>query len=149
MKLELKHINCYLPYGLKVIVGATERDLTAVSIDSHFCFVTSYKGSRYKQMVGIENIKPILHPLSDLNKEIEVNGERFIPIDLLCSDSYPIDYFVDTDIYNYLQSWIASPIKTHHIHFIPFGLMLQILEWHFDIYKLIENNLAIDINTLK
>jgi hypothetical protein len=33
-------------------------------------------------MAGIEKIKPILRPLSDLTKEIEVNGEKFIPIEL-------------------------------------------------------------------
>ena len=31
----------------------------------------------------------------------------------------------------------------------PYGFVLNLLEWHFDVFGLIEKGLAIDINTLK
>ena len=39
----------------------------------------------------MEFIQPILLPLSDLTKEIEVNGEKFLPIDILSGETY-FDY---------------------------------------------------------
>ena len=66
MKLELKHLAGYLPYGLKYkdipkgFDGIRELDIKTFD----WC---------------LENGKPILRPLSDLTKEIEVNGEKFVP----------------------------------------------------------------------
>lgn len=135
MKLELKHLAAYAPFKIKGFVGNTQRDLTTISIDSKFIFVTSYKGSSEKNMIGIDQFKPILRPLSDLTKEIEVNGEKFVPnynSDFKYFTPYELSYFIES---------------------IPNGLnynqMQKLLEWHFDIFGLIDNGLAIDINTIK
>lgn len=141
MKLERKHLIAYADYNLKVIVGNTERDLTAISLDSPFMFVTAWKGSREKQMVAIDNIKPILRPL-DLTKEIEVNGEKFVPhtsienlFDIEDFDGF-LNYLVkredDGNVYISLQKQYQIIQKLH--------------EWHFDTFGLIDAGLAIDIN---
>ena len=77
MKLELKHLAPYLPYGLKIehptmLVGKREiselRNLGQTNIEvSHRLYVQ------------ISNCKPILRPISDLFNEITVNNETFIP----------------------------------------------------------------------
>lgn len=74
MKLELKHLAPYLPYNLKGNYEVSE-------------VVPSAKFELRNKELRTDNIdfflkyaKPILRPLSDLTKEIEVNGEKFIPI---------------------------------------------------------------------
>lgn len=122
MKLELKHLAGYLPYGLKMYwednQNRTQKawELKCDAVD----FVLNNQN------------KPILHPLSDLTKEIKVNGEKFVPIDRL-TNMARINYemgllTIDKDM----------TLKDY----------FKLLEWHFDIYGLIENGLAIDINTL-
>jgi len=75
--MELKHIAPYLPY--KTI---------GISKQGTFFYLSTGCNMRGN---GIEDrdigtwvsngIKPILHPLSDLTKEIEHNGERFVPME--------------------------------------------------------------------
>ena len=124
-KLELKYLAPYLPYGLKFywedLKGNINEpwSLTINSID-----------------FALENQnKPILRPLSDLTKEITHNGEKFIPI----------DYFVGDD-----SDLVYNACLIHNdFSYLPYNLVQLLLEWHFDIFGLIEKGLAIDINTLK
>ena len=79
--------------------------------------------------------KPIVHPLSNLTKEIEHNGEVFIPQD---------------KIWEIFAVKIEEPIKHYDLKIIqyPFNVVIKLIEWHFDIAGLIEKGEAIDINTL-
>lgn len=78
---------------------------------------------------------PILRPLSDLTKEIEHNGEKFVPIDLLRKDGYYIG-----------EDWIIENFKD--VENSSFGFIQKLLEWHFDAANLIEKGEAIDVNSL-
>src|SRR5690606_13632168 len=129
MKLELKHLAPYLPYGLRLFHAEYKaKHILDISIkeviyDSEMSAVT------LTAMVnGNEYLKPLLRPLSDLTKEIEHNGEKFVPSELLNFD------FSDLSQLDY--------------EYIPYNLATFLLEHHFDIFGLIENGLAIDINTL-
>ena len=98
---------------------------------------TMYEDEFY---VDIDKFKPILHPLSDLNKEIEHNGERFVPLRRLLEkrgfDLSKINqYFVD----EYLGFY--SDIRLLEI---PDAIMLA--EWHFNLMN--EGESFIDVNTL-
>ncbi|MCP1996642.1 hypothetical protein [Flavobacterium sp. HSC-61S13] len=79
-------------------------------------------------------VKPVMHPLSDLAEEITHNGETFVPYDEL--DNYHNFSKVN---YNDIEK---DPTR------YPYTIVCKLLEWHFDIFGLIENNLAININTL-
>ena len=135
-KLELKDLAPYLPYELKVLC---ENQVYLMTI-----------GNLKNYLEGRFNIKPILRPLNDLAKEIEVSGEKFIATELLDSDEYPVDFFIDTK-YEYMIDWIESyrNQKDYQLIFLPFGLINQLIEWHFDVFGLIPAGLAIDINTLE
>lgn len=79
-------------------------------------------------------IELIYRPLSDLTKEIEINGEKFVPKDKFYfkNMSRP-DYIIESNmLYGKLE----------------IGIYEKLLEWHFDLYGLIKKGLAIDINTL-
>lgn len=145
-KIELKHLAPYLPYGLKArisipffdnktiveIVGLSENHAELVGIrktaTEHFEF---------------NDIKPILRPLSDLTKEIEVNNEKFVPIEYLYKN---IDCDAEYDFIWVIEDDISS--VSDKIIFAPYSIMEKLFEWHFDVFGLIEKGLAIDFNTL-
>jgi hypothetical protein len=132
MKLKLKHLAGYLPYGLKVLDEKAETNENVFTLESISIHSTVSDNDGNTDILFTE-IKPILRPLSDLTKEIEVNGEKFVPIERLNTDK-DLDY--DVDNVDYIS--LGFVIKDYN----------KLLEWHFDIYGLIENDLAIDIKTL-
>ena len=136
MKLELKHIAPYLPYGLKCLNdNLPDTNITIdelIGISNHIVWSGIFSKKHGSTHVPICGIKPILRPLSDLTKEIEENGEKFVPQKKL--SHLDLEWLIKSD--NLIM-------KTNYED------VLLLLEWHFDIYNLIPNNLAIDINTLK
>ena len=117
---------------------------------------------------NIDEVFPILHPLSDLTKEIEHKGEKFVPmIELSKLAGFepqqldPIDEIV-TICNNYSisfgyekGSFFAGRINFKENDWIEditvknqLQLFSKLIEWHFDIADLISKGEAIDVNTL-
>lgn len=156
-KLELRHLSGYLPYGLKARIEDYKCNYVGREFDEVIGFHQWDKNGLLWSVLtdgganpSIEKIKPILRPLSDLTKEIEVNVEKFIPISLLnktfrpsSNDLVPYGYNgnleIDIETENYSQTIDLMD---------GFYIAQKLLEWHFDIYGLIEKGLAIDKNTL-
>jgi hypothetical protein len=133
MKLELKHLAAYLPYDLKI---KTTFGWDTMQTLNDYCVNIDFEDVHYYDSLETTDFKPILLPLSDLTKEIDVNGEKFVPI-----EEYKGRYLGDR-----LDECInASPSD---LKYAQFHVIEQLLEWHFDIYGLIDAGLAIDINTL-
>ena len=84
----------------------------------------------------LEDIKLILRPLSDLTKEIEVNGERFVPIDWLEKNIPPSKKHSNTVTFT-----------NGYIEMCYYVEYQKLFEWHFDVFGLIPQGLAIDYNT--
>lgn len=133
MKLELKHLAPYLPYGLKCSYRGG--NVSELSFD-------------YLSDFGCDYFKPILRPLSDLLKEGLYIGH--LNIETITDESYPVDYEEDNikDLDVYLENWIESKSNDYHVNFLPHGLVNELISEHFDVFGLINNGLAIDINTL-
>lgn len=144
MKLELKHISAYLPYKLKVSVNHNEYIVTIDDeMDSDSICLTDV----------IENgHKLLLRQLSGLTKEIEVNGEKFIPIEYFEIGDEPSDfpYEFDTGNINLIRTLetISKHNVYHDVKYLPSIVVEKLHEWHFDTENLIGHSLAIDINTL-
>ena len=89
-------------------------------------------------------IKPILHPLSDLTKPIKVeeynDGKEFVPIEELSDNMLFIDNGLHIEDY-FLTSENAGIFDSYRI-------IQALFQWHFDVFGLIEKKLAIDINIL-
>jgi hypothetical protein len=143
MELEVKHLIPYLPYGLKcqyivrdsivktgTLVGINHRPYethpTRVSID-------------FEEQEHIWMFKPILRPLKNLGEIIEHNGETFCPIDWI-EDKYYTLYLheeckrlMEEDGHN----WI------NHMSYL---LIQHLFEWHFDVFGLINEKLAVELN---
>lgn len=143
MKLELKHLAAYLPYGLQceVIDMGIKKTLTLNGLyeDCSCVFYDSIESH-----IGYESVKPVLRNLSDLTKEIEYNGEMFVP----CLE---IDKLFDVDFSNELSYCIAREDDgIVHIDVMKsYDIAQKLLDWKFDLYSLIENNLAVDIKTIE
>jgi len=136
MKLEPKHLFPYGPYGLKVIVENKGYIMKSCFLtgDGSLAITTTKKVwiNEFPQR-HITEFKLILHPLSDLTKEIEHNGEKF----------------EETEFFR--MYFAGLPDKEIHLDGVTFKLerWQKLFEWHFDCFNLIENNLAIDINKIK
>lgn len=139
MKLELKHIAPYLPYGLKCLVlNPAEGEEYILEMAS--CFnhgdelqvaLTYSSGNDYG--FCSDEFKPILRPMTDLTNEIEVNGEKFMPIEKMS----PAPNFFNVE---FLQK---TPLAC------SYEVVQKLLEWHFDVFGLIAEGLAVDMNEIK
>lgn len=163
-KLELKHLAPYLPYGLKIMSSWG----TIFLLDTQ----NSIGGTPEKRDIGtaIANCyKPIHHPLSDLVKPCHPEGK--IPILELAKIVFDKRDNPDEFLFQSLKEntvFMAFPDKrnvfgydsnTKSFFGSSSGLaasvvnQLELFEWlfehHFDIYGLIDQDLAVDINTLQ
>jgi len=165
-ELTLEQWCAYLPYKLKVIHARKRGNIqnTTELTPSDFVWL---KNQGY--------VKPILRPLSDLTKEIKVDGKKFVPIVELSKisekrfsklieckeneDGYFVG-FIGTDEQRFsfvyfhktksflLHSSITTSIGNSVYPANQLEMFNKLYEWHFDIHNLIEPGLAIDINTL-
>lgn len=127
-QLTIKHLAAYLPYGLKAVNENRNFTVEIKGLQTDNDVIHSLGKS------PIKFIKPILRNLSDLTKEIEVNGEKFTP-----NHDSDFKYFITHELDDFIQSIPNS---------LNYNQMQKLFEWHFDIFGLIENGLAIDINTI-
>lgn len=136
MKLELKHILPYLGSELEVF-DALNQKVKIIGFKDQTYFIEN--GSRYAY-ADIQDCKPILRPLSDLTKEIDVNGEKFVPIEKVQDWNTSIDFAKEFKALLEDERWLSTT---------SYLLVELLFEWHFDVFGLIEKGLAIDINTLE
>lgn len=81
-------------------------------------------------------IKPILFSLDMLDKEIEINGRKFIPAEVLWSVSEnDLDNFqLYGEIPAYWQEMMRNDIKRW-----DFGDVQKLIQWHFNVFNLPED----------
>ena len=120
-KLELKHLAPYLPYNLKAMVGNIPKDVLL-----HRNYKNNYQIS-FMLLLGdaCKVAKPILRPLSDLTKDKLPNKKE-----------------------NHNVEWWKMQLKTNNILNLDYDSVTELIKNHFDVFELINNDLAIDINTI-
>lgn len=123
-KLIIEHLAPYLPYVVK----------------GYHLEYKKYWSDLYPENVEwfINNnsrVKIVLRPLSDLTKEIKVNGEKFVPIEKL------------EKLFEF-KGGNPPTMSDCSVNMESYLEYQKLFEWHFDIFGLIKDNLAIDINTL-
>jgi len=146
MKLTLKELAPYTPYGLKMkkwFHTHRNEELKFEIVKVKGVVIGKYGLEVHSSCSGFSNSidkhQPILRPLSYLTKYIEYNGERFIPFDELMKYSDYEDY-LDMVIQDKYE--LNTPVRW------PYELVQKLFEWHFDLFGLIEKGLAIDINEI-
>lgn len=152
-KLELKDIIGYLPYDLKCL--NIDNELLIIGQLGNICPYYDGDIGLYNECDSIfdyiDNIKPILRPMSDMTKGITVDGyndcKPFIPSDILSeyleshsrNDGY--QYYCDERLICSISSNLEYDIISDIIDFLN--------KWHFDYRGLIHEGLAIDINSIE
>ena len=145
-KLKLQQLVPYLPYGLQFECLDYKRDYVGEKYCTAIGFWMLNERPYIKFYVdtapkSLENIKPILRPLSDLTKDINHNNETFTPYECnifveLCAELKTVEYLCEcTGDISYSDK-------------IPYRLFIWLFEHHFDVFGLIDSGLAIDINAL-
>jgi hypothetical protein len=138
MNIEIKHLAAYLPYKLRI--KYQERNQVMNLGQGHSTHWIGIKSVINWQNVNGEPPKPILRPLSDLTKEIDNTD------DLIYSIINELSSVCDA-YWEWLDS-CNSVIIPDNLKQAPYELIISLLENHYDIYGLIDDGLAIDINTL-
>lgn len=160
-QLTIKHLAAYLPFGLKFRLHGNYP--IKEGVDNWITDFQTLDIKRIDRALTDKNFKPILRPLSDLTKEIEVNGEKFVPLMVLFGgETYrKYDFTIGIVEKPIIGKYIDISVKGLGDHCITFGLKNPLnnnltyhnwsllLEWHFDIFGLIPDGLAVDINTLE
>lgn len=143
-----KALCSYLPWKLK---GVTQKKNTAwMQKGSIITMSIEYIGLFLEPSLYV---KPILRPLSDLTKEIDLNeNEYWIPIESIFHDwrkSLKLELSFTDGALNEL--WLEYPdAKGDYVQESSMTLKdwNTLFQHHFDVFGLIEKGLAIDINTI-
>ena len=149
MRLETKHLAPYLPYNLKMVmthdsfedfenIDSDEDCLLKGSVWELYVLTTDYidffggecddfavKEERYR-IANNGTLKPILRPMSDLTLEECMNHE----------------------LHN-VTSALSGQKPEFILRHTSYEDIEKLISLHFDVFGLIEKDLAIDINTIK
>ena len=146
-KLELKHLAPYLPYGLKIRSSEGTTEILGYEW-VYGKIIYQFDTDDDTGDFGFDDpIKPILRPLSDLTKEIEVDSEKFIPLDYLNINYEAISLKAAMDTKGNFLIWNETTLTSNYRGF-EWQVMQKLFEWHVDVFGLIKEGLVIDINTL-
>ena len=150
MKLTIEHLAPYLPYGLKIWSYELNKEieLYCLSKANEAVYINSTKFYYH-----VDKFKPILRPLSDLTKGIYHNEKKFIPIQKLKQNMLVDFEYKDKDGIMSIKfpkgNVCIISICKEIADECPFGFYNKLIEWHFDVFGLIEKGLAININTIE
>ena len=138
MKLEIKHIIPYFPYGLKG--NAIDNDWDIKEINQKVFRIetggTKKSPNNYEPFlivgdseIGLDGFSPFLHPLSDLMKDIMVNGD----VGINKHDIITLKNIIENkDVQQYQN--------------LQYSTILYLCKHHYDFQLLIEKGLALEIN---
>ena len=127
MKLELKHLSTYLPYKLTLMVDGIECRMEGFDLHTENTVIAE------RTYYLFEEIKPILRPFTDLTDKKAISILGFDKID---DEGYK-------QIYNLMRYGHEYTDCTR------WDILDPLIEWKYDIFGLIDEGLAIDINTIK
>lgn len=130
--INIEVLAPYLPHKLNLFIESdgflqNEEVLELTSLYPSGVGVYDYNRVEY----WYNEVKPVLRPLTDLDKEKDFNGKKIIPLKEIA---------IYADVYSLKEDILSG--------FVSVIVFNQLLRWHFDVFGLLDNNLAIDINTI-
>ena len=144
--LTINYLAPYLPYKLKYqlygnfpIEKGIDNWIYDIREISPFDFTL-------KKVLKNKTCKPILHPLSDLTKEIEVNGERFVPVEILYEGTM-LEWQRDVETHGVFYDYVKEMHEHDLITELTYNQVEKLFEWKFNVFGLPEE-LYIDVNKL-
>lgn len=138
-QIEFKHLSPYLQYELNIIVDGFSKPEKLIGLYRNVSDLPKIHAATYfNSFISLKDIKPILRPLSDLVKEIEHNGEKFVPIEWLDKNIAPSKKQSNTVTFT-----------NGYIEMCYYSEYQKLFEWHFDVFGLIADGLAVDYNSVE
>ena len=133
MELELKHLAPYLPYNIR---------MSRLNKDDKPVIIHMNNGNIMYPIERPDRCKPVLRPMSDFDKT-GIAGEKYYSFMSKINEDLPYGFKIDRD----LEFDIDIPSFVH----CKYAMQVYdfLFENHFDVFGLINQGLAIDINTLK
>jgi len=135
-QLTIKELAPYLPFKPLCVCNASQYGVKLLKKDFDVYLMLNL-------ISNDTDYKISLRPLSDLTKEIEVNGKKFVPINKLRSDFITIDGSHRHFDYPFTLDGNLCGVLS-----LPYWVLIELHSLHFDTFALIDRNLAIDINTI-
>jgi hypothetical protein len=131
MKLEIKHLAPYLPYGINV---------QWIREDDKELIIQDLTISDYNFLIRRKYAKPILKTISELDNLIKNEFKKYDRIKEC--DMEIINLFC------YENTNANEPLVDLDLNKLPYECVEYIFKNHYDFFGLIDAGLAIDINTL-
>jgi len=133
---ELKEVLPYIPYNVQA--QDEHGNLRTVTIE-HQTYDQKTVGINHVLCNGLffKRHTLVLRPISDLVKEIEHNGEKFVPIEMFeigddAKDFLEFDHG-NIKLIRSLES-LAKHAIVNDVNYLPFGVVQKLYEWHFKIF---------------
>ena len=172
MLKETAYMSHYLPYGLNL--KSDNKTLELIGIQGDLVLLND-NSNCVSSMSNEFYWKPLLRPISQLTEEIEHNGEKFMPIRVLynmarishqnhvekeefikawggnyilrvyASDDYYSEFVYGNDCFSYRFVDLKHNYSGDNPIRNQLSLFNKLFEWHFDVFGLIEHDLAIAI----
>lgn len=139
MKLELKHLSPYLPYKLYFLMQDGVTKLIMIGIKDNKVIV--FDG--FSSFIEMSESKPILRPISDLEKIIEI---EFSKLDDFKSSEYNSEII---ELFCFENISFEVELSTYDLSKLPYKCIEFMFKNHYDIFGLIEKGLAISIHDTK
>lgn len=132
--LKLHHIAPYLPYELEcqtvdrgeVVIS----ELNAAYSDNSYTFMNIVESEK-----GFDDIKPLLKPMSALNISYVAELARYVST---LDEKYTIEIAMKM-----IKERKSKPLN------MPYVIVQILLQWHFDVFGLIDKGLAKNILELE
>jgi hypothetical protein len=135
MELKLNHLTPYLDSKLKVIYRDEVWELVVLD---KFRWTVSLFNQYLLELVCFMEIKPILKPLKEINYDNYIEFREFIG-----EEKWDNSY---TQYFNDLIDNFENVAKL--IQCAPQAVFEYFVSKHYDVFNLIPNGLAIDINSI-
>lgn len=137
MELTIKHLAAYLPYGVSAIDDDNVVCRISTLYDDLVCVEYEMNVGQYEKYFN--EIKLILHPLSEFGDPDDLRKVyEFIGLGKWC-EAYDNYFNIGFDDLSNVDKLILQA---------PYEIFQYFLANHYDVFSLIPNNLAIDINTI-
>ena len=149
-KITIRELAPYLPYMLEIVTPHCEGYADVMIGLRYNKFNEECVIDRDRRSWKVVQIQPMLRPLSDLTKSITVKGETFVPTDSICEILGESKYkHLGYGMYGFSDKYGNMTIIQYGDEFVPDGCTViiydQLLSWHFDVFNLIPQGLALPI----
>lgn len=165
-ELELRYLAPYMPYNLRGFIITKNSQFEVYVVGWNYTTLNTSPSIHGFTNCPFDKFKPILRPLSDMVKpcltedkipivelaKIHLDWIEGLDYNLKCKYRYQRQINV-TSIWNHPAD--KDPyfddslfIKTVNTHKNAAWINEKLFEWHFDVFGLINNGLAININEL-